>query len=112
MFRNNSFRCVAKCNNVIALLGGDLDGDLYFVCWDKDMLPRKPDFPPMNYKAPEKKKESGTINLNHMTEFISEYIKHDQLGELGKTPWRYNRPYFLSWFMISVTFIFLNHSSS
>ena len=36
----------------------------------------------MNYKAPEKKKEPGTINLGHMTEFISEYIEHDRLGEL------------------------------
>ena len=62
--------------------GGDLDGDLYFVCWGKDMLPRKEDFAPMNYKAPKKKEESDTINLDHMTEFISEYIKRDQLGKL------------------------------
>ena len=62
-------------------LGGDLDGDLYFVCWGKDMLPRQQDFPPMNYKAPRKKEESGTINLDHMTEFISEYIRRDQLGK-------------------------------
>ena len=44
------------------------------------MLPRKPDFEPMNYKAPPKKEESDRINLDHMTEFISEYIKRDQLG--------------------------------
>ena len=62
--------------------GGDLDGDLYFVCWGKDMLPMKEDFAPMNYKAPKKKEESDTINLDHMTEFISEYIKRDQLGKL------------------------------
>lgn len=49
--------------------------------WGKDMLPRQSDFAPMNYKAPKKKEEPGTINLDHMTEFISEYIKCDQLGE-------------------------------
>lgn len=64
----------------LIFLGGDLDGDLYFVCWGEDLLPTKSDFAPMNYKAPKKKEESGPITLNHMTEFISEYIKHDQLG--------------------------------
>ena len=35
----------------------------------------------MNYKSPEKKKVDGTITLDHMTNFITEYITCDQLGQ-------------------------------
>lgn len=62
------------------LIGGDLDGDLYFVCWMKDLLPRRPLFQPMNYEAPPKKQVYGPITVRHMTEFVAEYIQSDQLG--------------------------------
>ena len=57
-----------------------MDGDLYFVCWDKSLLPTKPLFPPMDYDPPPKRTESGPITVSHMTEFFSEYIQSDQLG--------------------------------
>jgi len=62
------------------LLGGDLDGDLYFVCWIKDLLPRRSLFPPMNYEPPPKKEVYEPITVSHMTAFVAEYIRFDQLG--------------------------------
>ncbi|XP_028390591.1 uncharacterized protein LOC114515528 [Dendronephthya gigantea] len=60
--------------------GGDLDGDLYFVCWKQGLFPSKPDFPPMDYTAPEKKEEPEEITSTHMTKFLIDYIRSDQLG--------------------------------
>lgn len=34
----------------------------------------------MNYEAPPKKEVFGTITVHHMTEFVAEYIRFDQLG--------------------------------
>lgn len=62
------------------MAGGDLDGDLYFVCWKKELLPKRKLFEPMNYEAPPKKKVSGPIQVGDMTEFVAEYIRFDQLG--------------------------------
>ena len=65
---------------LIPILGGDLDGDLYFVCWNKDLLPRKPNFPPMDYQAPEKQEQTQPITAADMTKFVVDYIRCDQLG--------------------------------
>lgn len=62
------------------MAGGDLDGDLYFVCWMKDLLPKRKLYPPMNYEAPPKKELREPITVRHMTEFVAEYIRYDQLG--------------------------------
>ena len=53
---------------------------MYFVCWKTDLLPKKPSFPPMNYKAPPKKEVKVPITVSHMTKFVAEYIRYDQLG--------------------------------
>ena len=65
---------------LIQILGGDLDGDLYFVCWNKDLLPRKPNFPPMDYQALDKQEQSEPITAADMTKFVVNYIRCDQLG--------------------------------
>ena len=65
---------------LIPILGGDLDGDLYFVCWNKDLLPRKPNFPPMDYQALEKQEQTEPITAADMTKFVVNYIRCDQLG--------------------------------
>ncbi|XP_015753708.1 PREDICTED: RNA-dependent RNA polymerase 1-like [Acropora digitifera] len=62
------------------MAGGDLDGDMYFVCWMKDLLPKKPLFPPMNYIALPQKEVNEPITVSHMTKFVAEYIRYDQLG--------------------------------
>ena len=65
--------------------GGDLDGDLYFVCWKQSLLPNKPDFPPMNYKALPKKEETEPITSTHLTKHVVDYIRSDQLGVIDNT---------------------------
>ncbi|XP_068758712.1 uncharacterized protein [Montipora capricornis] len=62
------------------MAGGDLDGDLYFVCWDKRLLPRKPNFPPMDYPTIPKLEKDGPITPADMTKFVVDYIRSDQLG--------------------------------
>ena len=61
-------------------LGGDLDGDLYFVCWTESLLPRKPNFPPMDYPALQKMEQDEPITAADMTKFVVDYIRSDQLG--------------------------------
>ena len=53
---------------------------MYFVCWITDLLPKKRSFPPMNYKAPPEKEVKEPITVSHMTKFVAEYIRYDQLG--------------------------------
>lgn len=62
------------------IIGGDLDGDLYFVCWDESLLPRKPNYRPMDYPALEKLEQNEPITTAHMTKFVVDYIRSDQLG--------------------------------
>lgn len=65
---------------IFSIVGGDLDGDLYFVCWNKSLLPRKPNFPPMDYQTLPKRKQSEPITAADMTKFVVDYIRSDQLG--------------------------------
>ena len=65
---------------IIPILGGDLDGDLYFVCWNQDLLPRKPNFPPMDYQTLEKLEQLEPITAADITKFLVNYIRFDQLG--------------------------------
>ena len=64
----------------ILISGGDLDGDLYFVCWNKDLLPRKPNYPPMEYPSLPKLEKTEPITTHDMTKFVVDYIRSDQLG--------------------------------
>ena len=57
-----------------------MDGDLYFVCWNKSLLPRKPNFPPMDYQTLPKREQSEPITVADMTKFVVDYIRSDQLG--------------------------------
>ena len=57
-----------------------MDGDLYFVCWNKSLLPRKPNYPPMDYQSLPKKEQTEPITARDMTKFVVDYIRSDQLG--------------------------------
>eukprot|EP00118_Oscarella_pearsei_P028510 m.2323 g.2323 ORF g.2323 m.2323 type:complete len:1118 (+) comp8576_c0_seq1:109-3462(+) len=61
--------------------GSDLDGDLYFVSWDSDLLPLEKyrNDEPMDYTAPEPKTKSP-ITLDDVKDFFIDFIKSDQLG--------------------------------
>ncbi|KAJ7353981.1 hypothetical protein OS493_030827 [Desmophyllum pertusum] len=43
-------------------------------------LPRKPNFPPMDYQAHPKKEQDEPITAEDMTKFVVDYIRSDQLG--------------------------------
>lgn len=42
--------------------GGDLDGDLYFVCWDEKLIPPKMDTP-MDYYARRQRHTDHDVTL-------------------------------------------------
>lgn len=69
--------------------GGDLDGDLYFVSWDKRIIPERERLcPPMSYEAkkPEEFKEkSEDINLKDMLDFFMRYMTFDNLGRIANS---------------------------
>ena len=62
-----------------------MDGDLYFVCWNQSLLPNKQDVQPMDYNKAEPKKELEPIQSSHMTKFVVDYIRSDQLGVIDNT---------------------------
>ncbi|KAE9459927.1 hypothetical protein C3L33_08167, partial [Rhododendron williamsianum] len=81
--------------------GSDLDGDIYFVCWDQDLIPPK-QIPPMDYTpAPtscwimmfngdnsvkeHEQSEDAQYNMlphfsNEVEEYFTDYIVNDSLG--------------------------------
>ncbi|ETV89244.1 hypothetical protein H257_00601 [Aphanomyces astaci] len=66
--------------------GGDLDGDIYFVLWDKSLLPTH-EYPPMLYDPPTPNHAStGGSALSHsdqVAEFFVEYMRNDNLGQIS-----------------------------
>ena len=60
--------------------GSDLDGDKYFVTWFDKLIPTRRNEEPMDFTAPEKKTLMRPVEVSDMIEFVSDYIKNDQLG--------------------------------
>ena len=60
--------------------GSDLDGDKYFVTWLDKLIPKRRNEEAMDFTAPKKKTIEGKVEVSDMIEFISDYIKNDQLG--------------------------------
>lgn len=66
--------------------GGDLDGDDYFVFWDKRLIPTEWDHAPMDHDA-----SSGTavvegptdVSIEDVTRFFAQYMKNDSLGAIA-----------------------------
>ncbi|KAF8662582.1 hypothetical protein HU200_056182 [Digitaria exilis] len=55
--------------------GSDLDGDVYFVTWDRNLIPpKKESFPPMDY-SPAEVKFLPRRALQHVTIFESQYYQ-------------------------------------
>ncbi|CBN78124.1 RNA-dependent RNA polymerase 1 [Ectocarpus siliculosus] len=82
--------------------GGDLDGDLYSVVWDQDLLPPEREgvagvqgdsengfnFPAMGYEPPEKPKTSASssgkgVDMKEIADFFLKYIQNDNLGKIA-----------------------------
>ncbi|XVF85601.1 hypothetical protein PTKIN_Ptkin17bG0130100 [Pterospermum kingtungense] len=59
--------------------GSDLDGDMYFVSWDKDLIPPSK-FPPMDYGAAQSNLLDHNVTIEEVAEYFTNYILNDSLG--------------------------------
>ena len=60
--------------------GSDLDGDKYFVTWYDKLIPTRENEDPMDFTSPDKKVLQRSVEVGDMIQFVSDYIKNDQLG--------------------------------
>eukprot|EP01018_Ginkgo_biloba_P005550 Gb_28427 [translate_table: standard] len=59
--------------------GSDLDGDLYFISWDKCLIPPQED-PPMDYVAPPHIELDHQVTIQDIQEYFGNYMVNDSLG--------------------------------
>lgn len=65
--------------------GSDLDGDLYFITWDQDLIPPRQNLVPMDYQGitPTPLEHPRPIETPDLHEFFVNYMKNDQLGPIA-----------------------------
>ncbi|RVW89216.1 RNA-dependent RNA polymerase 1 [Vitis vinifera] len=59
--------------------GSDLDGDIYFVCWDHDLIPPR-QINPMDYTPAPTKVLDHDVMIEEVEEYFTNYIGNDKLG--------------------------------
>ncbi|XP_076926633.1 putative RNA-dependent RNA polymerase 1 [Bidens hawaiensis] len=59
--------------------GGDLDGDIYFVCWDPELIPPE-QFEPMDYTPVPAMQLDHDVTIEEVEEYFTNYIVNDSLG--------------------------------
>ncbi|XP_052205932.1 probable RNA-dependent RNA polymerase 1 [Diospyros lotus] len=59
--------------------GSDLDGDIYFVCWDPDLIPSR-QVEPMDYTAASSILLDHDVTIEEVQEYFTNYIVNDSLG--------------------------------
>ncbi|XP_044489065.1 probable RNA-dependent RNA polymerase 1 [Mangifera indica] len=59
--------------------GSDLDGDIYFVCWDRDLIPPR-SYAPMDYASTNPKIHNNEITIEDVEEFFVDYMAKENLG--------------------------------
>ncbi|KAJ0741605.1 putative RNA-directed RNA polymerase [Helianthus annuus] len=63
--------------------GSDLDGDLYFVTWDENLIPpSKRSWPPMEYTAAEAKELIRDVRTSDIVDFFTKNMVNDSLGTI------------------------------
>ncbi|CAK8563059.1 unnamed protein product [Lathyrus sativus] len=62
--------------------GGDLDGDLFFVSWDKDLIPAQTDNP-MDYTGRRPRIMDHQVTLEEIHHFFVDYMINDTLGAIS-----------------------------
>ncbi|KAJ4841082.1 hypothetical protein Tsubulata_048259 [Turnera subulata] len=62
--------------------GGDLDGDLYFISWDQDLIPLKSETP-MDYIAGRPRITDHNVTLEEIQKFFLDYMISDSLGAIS-----------------------------
>ncbi|XP_044960782.1 probable RNA-dependent RNA polymerase SHL2 [Hordeum vulgare subsp. vulgare] len=64
--------------------GSDLDGDIYFVTWDEQLIPpRKQSWKPMDYSPPKVKLLRREVTQNDTVDFFLENMVSDNLGMIS-----------------------------
>ncbi|PIM98009.1 RNA-directed RNA polymerase QDE-1 [Handroanthus impetiginosus] len=59
--------------------GSDLDGDIYFVCWDPDLIPPE-QVAPMDYDPAPTTQLDHDVTIKEVQEYFANYIANDSLG--------------------------------
>ncbi|KAF7808597.1 RNA-dependent RNA polymerase 1 [Senna tora] len=59
--------------------GSDLDGDIYFVCWDPELIPPR-QVPPMDYTPAPTMELDHDVMIEEVEEYFVNYIVNDSLG--------------------------------
>ncbi|XVF03028.1 hypothetical protein REPUB_Repub04eG0225200 [Reevesia pubescens] len=59
--------------------GSDLDGDIYFVSWDPELIPSK-QIPPMDYTPAPSTTLDHEVTMEEVEEYFTNYIVNDSLG--------------------------------
>ncbi|KAI5055904.1 hypothetical protein GOP47_0029425 [Adiantum capillus-veneris] len=63
--------------------GSDLDGDVYFVCWDSSLIPPSgKSWEPMQYSADEAVSQRHCARVKDVVEFFVKYMVNDHLGKI------------------------------
>ncbi|RAL67814.1 hypothetical protein DID88_008541 [Monilinia fructigena] len=63
--------------------GGDLDGDDFFVIWDKDLQPSEWNCEPMNYTALQPLVLGRPVEVRDLMKFFVKYMKNDSLPTIA-----------------------------
>ena len=59
--------------------GSDLDGDMYFVCWDEQLC-KFENHKPMDFPKAGKKRLEREVESHNIIDSLAEYIRNDKLG--------------------------------
>nr|CCD74482.1 RNA-dependent RNA polymerase 1 [Arabidopsis halleri subsp. halleri] len=59
--------------------GSDLDGDIYFVCWDQELIPPRTS-EPMDYTPEPAQILDHDVTIEEVEEYFANYIVNDSLG--------------------------------
>ncbi|KAJ1415916.1 RNA-dependent RNA polymerase, eukaryotic-type [Sesbania bispinosa] len=63
--------------------GSDLDGDLYFVTWDENLIPpSKRSWIPMEYTPQESKLQARQVTIQHIIDFFVRNMVNEHLGAI------------------------------
>ena len=63
--------------------GGDLDGDEFFVIWDKDFIPKEWNMEPMEMPATPKNNLRRPVRMEDVMAHFVTYMKNDTLGQIS-----------------------------
>ncbi|TXG57065.1 hypothetical protein EZV62_018378 [Acer yangbiense] len=59
--------------------GSDLDGDIYFVCWDDELIPSRQE-KPTDYNPAQTIQLDRDVTMEEVEEYFTNYIVNDSLG--------------------------------